>query len=267
MLTKRMIGTIYVMLIVIVVFFATACSAAKDEPMPLTQNNIEKFYKKLESVAKNIDPASGTEMERIVKVYKPAMDKMGYSLDKTIRYMMLNINQIGGNRTTNQFVQIIWPAYTAAVNTPEEALKNGLITQRTSDLITMGKNAGESISDEVYQYIRAAIECQQENNNVVLMPKFLALLARKGLLPSEFSKGNVSFMDTRMLSGPLMDKGRFQGWGTRKWILSPDGSKIDHGIAPEDANLTFIVNIQKVDTIRKYSQLVEEERRSMMKKQ
>lgn len=265
MITTRISRIICFMFLLI--FSASACSAAKDEAMPLTQNNIDKFIKQVNGAAKDIDPASGTDVERLSKIYKLSMDKLGFSLDKTIRNMFLNLNQITGSRSTNQFAQIMWPAYTTVIEKTEASVQAGLITQKTGDLIIMGKKAGEPISDEVFKYISVAMDCQKENNNVCAMPKFIELLARRGLLPQELLKEKVDLIDLRAMTTPLADQGKFREWGTQEWILQSDGKPITRSVQPTSSDLTFIVNVQKVEATRQFSKLLEEERRGMSRKQ
>lgn len=262
MITEKLLQVVCIA--AVMVLSASSCSAAKDETMPLTQNNIEKFAKQLNKAAKDVDPASGTEVYRFVKVYKVSMDKVGYSLDKTLRNLYLNLNQITGNRSTNQFAQLMWPVYTAVVEKTDECVQAGLITQRTGDLITMGKKAGEPISDEAFKYISVAIDCQKENNNVCAMPKFIKLLAGRGLLPQELLREKVDIIDLRVLT-TLTDQGRLREWGTQEWILQPDGKPITRSVQPTSSELTFIVNVQKVEATRQFTKLLEEERRNMTK--
>jgi len=151
MIANQMIRGISFTILTMFVLTASACSTPKDEPMPLTKNTIEKFYKNLEAEAKNVDQAAGTDIDRLLKIYKPAMNKTGYSLEKTLRYLLLNVNQVSSNSATVGFWRAMGPAYMAAVTKPDEALQKGLIDQKMFTLVTLGKEAGESVSDMQYK--------------------------------------------------------------------------------------------------------------------
>ncbi len=267
MVTKKMFVQFgYALCCSAIVLLTAACTSAKDEPMPLTQNNIEKYSKRLASEAKNVDPSAGTAVDKTIKVFKTSMYKMGYSLDKSIRYLMININQISGSPATNQYFHIMAPAYESVIDKPEEALQKGLISQKTFDLITLGKTAGEPISDEQYKYINVAIDCQKGNNNICPMSKFKELLVQRGLLPQDLLKKNVDMIDFRTLTSDFMNKSDLQGWGTRGWVLQANGEKIDHGIFLDQSKFTFIVNTQKIEATKKYGQLLAEEQRALANK-
>lgn len=245
---------------------ASAHSAPKDKPMPLSKNNIDLFYKHLTKEIKKMDPGEGTEIDRLIKVYKVAMTKTGYNLDKTLRYLFLNVNQVSGNPGTIEFWQVMGPAYIAAMTNPDEALKKGLIAQKTFDLVTLSNEAGEMVSDDAYEYIRVAMDCQKDNGNVCPMPKFIELLVKRNLLPPEVLNIVDDESYSSLLTTPLTEKGGFRMWGIREWILRPDGRKIDSGISPEHTRLTFIVNTRKIEAARSYPRVFEEERRSMTSK-
>ena len=72
-------------LLLMAVLASNGCSiGVKDEPMPLSQENIEKFESAADNATKKIDPSTGTTVDKLIKAYKEPMEKeLGYNFDKT----------------------------------------------------------------------------------------------------------------------------------------------------------------------------------------
>ena len=110
----------------VLILFISSCSSVKDEPMPFTQNNLDKYSKLVDASARNIDPSSGTPVDRMIKAYGNPMKDMGYDLDKTFRFYILSLALKEVSSTLVKCSQLFGPISNGLVSYPEESVKKGL---------------------------------------------------------------------------------------------------------------------------------------------
>lgn len=127
-------------LLLMAVLVSNGCSiGVKDEPMPLSQENIEKYASAMDDEAKKIDPSAGTDIDRLIKLYKEPMEKkLGYSFDKTFSFWITNIDEISMSPATIAFKSMMFPALVVIDKNMDEALKKEVISQSTYEMIKKG---------------------------------------------------------------------------------------------------------------------------------
>lgn len=127
-------------LFLMAVLASNGCSiGVKDEPMPLSQENIEKYALAVAEAVKKIDPSAGTAVDKIIKAYKEPMEKkLGYSFDKTFSFWITNQDAISMSPATTAFTSLMLPAAVAISKNMDEALKKGFISQPTYEMIKKG---------------------------------------------------------------------------------------------------------------------------------
>ena len=126
-------------LLLIAVFASNGCSiGVKDEPLPLSQENIEKYASAVEEATKKIDPSAGTAVDRLIKAYKEPMEKkLGYSFDKTLSAYVTNAATFSSMSPEAIALKknIMFPVLLEISVNMDEALKKGLISQPTYEEI------------------------------------------------------------------------------------------------------------------------------------
>ena len=128
----RMLAAIFLVLCV------AACSSVRDEPLPLSRENIEKYTAAVGKGTRKLEPNVGTVMERVVTLYRDPLEKnLGYSFDTTLRYYFVNRASIAADPDAKVFADLITPGAQAILTNADEALSAGIISTRTRDLLAI----------------------------------------------------------------------------------------------------------------------------------
>ena len=78
---------LYFIMIALVISVTGCGIGAKDKPLPMSQENIERLAKELENANRSFIPSPAQDVEELrVETYKMVIEKkLGYSFDKTFR--------------------------------------------------------------------------------------------------------------------------------------------------------------------------------------
>lgn len=249
-------------LFLMAVLASNGCSiGAKDEPMPLSQENIEKYASAVNDAAKKIDMSAGTFVDKMIKAYKEPMEKgLGYNFDKSFRGWLLKLEDM--SPATTLLTNLIAPATIQRIyEDSDEALKKGLISQRTYEIINMKKKLALSVrvNDDLIHYLEWAVECQQSHNNACSLSQFIETLNIDFQFPADTQREELMHL--------LDGQAHFDSWGSSKLVLKPDGSEIDtHSLFLYPTEEKFVVNKEKLELAKKYNQITKEELASVGKK-
>jgi len=237
-----------------------ACTAFKDEPMPLSQENVEKYMALGIEASRKIDPNVGTRIDKVIKLYRiPLEKKIGYSFDKTFRYWLVNRRSISG---TTDFSSFMMPAIQAIQENLDEALRKGLISQRTYNFATAMRNAAHyeyvviGRWDKIEKLLNMILEDQRNNNaKTCTYGRFLKLVLQSDILPQDQLANALAVEKERfptvskfyMLESLLDREVDFRSWGRMGLISNPDGTGINPSGMIEDEsnhNREFVVTNQ-----------------------
>lgn len=254
-----------------------SCGSFKDEPMPLSQDNIKKYAQAVESSGRNTDPNSGSVLDRINKIYKePLEKKMGYSFDKTIRYLFINMNEISANPSTTIFVSIMGPSARVIIENPEDALKSTLISQKTYEILSQLRNfkgnIGQLINNgdwgNIVKLVEVALDCQKANNGVCTAGKFLDASIQGGfILKTEMLLYQDASPEAKVAgyTNYLSNHYHLFDWDRAYLIVTPEGQTLNAKFMFNDLSTPFIVNQKVFDAAKKYATLVQEEKAGVKK--
>lgn len=248
--------------LLLLVLTSVGCTAMKDEALPLSEENLEKYSNLVIEATKKIDPSAGTPIDRAITALKIPMEKkVGYSFDKTLRHFLVKGSSImPTDQTRASYFELMNMAESAIKKSPDEALSKGLITQRTYELIKLEKE-NVFYRKNTAKYVQLALECQSYTGTCIFS-QYVGMLLERGLLPEYIANRKVQSISDENnrnweIVNFLSDECNFDKWGRDGLATKPDGTEINtFKIEPETA---FLINQEKIQASEKYNQLVKEE--------
>lgn len=229
----------------------------QDKPLPMTQDNIKEYAEAVEKELKDIDMMSQDRGTLIVGAYKKAMEKkMRYSFDKTFRNILL---------FHGEYTQLISPAISIIIESPQDALNKGFISQRTFDILDMRKKIPR-LTKEKEEFLGYVVECQNQNQGVC-NPKALLDVLRVHMKETGKLDGVSSSEEMFIIDSSAEMKYDIKTMGSTNLITKPDGTKIDTNglLLSRDATCQFIVNQSQIDMAKQYTAMLAEEEVALSK--
>lgn len=247
--------------IITLVVSVVGCSGGiKDKPLPMSQENIEKFTKELKKATKSIAPSPSQDGdEYMTGIYKMIIEKkLGFSFDKTIRSVMVFPNAAVFLGSITVYVQ----------REPKKALDKGFISQRTFDLLDTGSKVHAPLTKEGEEFLGFVAECQNKNNGVCIDKVLLSVLAAHNALPAARSSDSErEDLKLANISYQLGNKYQLSYMGQNKWITKPDGQDFNTNFlfSQPDSPDQYVVNKSQIDISKRYTNMLEEEKVALSK--
>ncbi len=236
------------------VLLIMGCSdGIKDKPLPMSQENLEKFALELNKAGKSVVfVPSQNRTEQLVGLYKEVLEKnMGYSFDKTFRSVVLFYN-------VGKPWQLMSPVITYIHDDLERALDKGFISQRTFDILSAAKKTNE-LTKENKEFLNFVLECQNKNSGACDSKSLLQVFATHNVLSTE--KRQLENLEDKLAD--LEDKyGLFYMSG---YLMKPNGEKVKpyDVISQRNPNYKFVINKDKVALSQRLSTMLTEERKQL----
>ena len=95
---------------VLVILCVAACTSVKDEPLPLSRENIEKYAAAVGKSSGKLEPNAGSVIEQVDVLYRtPLENLLGYSFDRTLRHYFVHRAGITADPESRVFADLITP--------------------------------------------------------------------------------------------------------------------------------------------------------------
>ena len=248
---------------------AGCSSKAQDKPLPYNQENIEKLTIETKEALKSFSPSMANPQDsadRLIKLSKILIEeKMGYSFDKTIRALLLTTGHEGGIDLRYYNYALLIPGFVPLVSDPKNALEKEYITQRTYDLIEIGKNA-KTLSKKEMELLDLVAECQSKNQGVCYTDSINEMI-RKTLLatnPTLCSNGQRQSERRKQMCIDVSVITKYNPARMGSLFSTPDGQKFNtNSLIDKSRHFKFVINKNQVDLSRRYNKLVAEEKKAL----
>jgi hypothetical protein len=256
-------------LAVIIVVFVLACfmltgCGMKDKPMPFSEKKCNQFVKLLDKETDNLKKnlKSNPNQDRVAEVFKIYKNitekKMGYSLDKTLRQVLLFPEESG------QGLKVMSLAIAALRSNPQKALDMGFISKRTLDAFNIAKAVKyRPINDKENEFLGFVSECQKQNENVCNANALLKVLKSKNIMPEDLFKNNQPG-GSKMAMDVWLGK-EYHVPYLKDYIVNPDGSQGNTNGLMQGSIKEFVVNSKQVELSQQFVKLLKEEKVELSK--
>lgn len=235
------------------------------EPMLWSIDNIEKLAKKLESETKNYVPVPGQDnSKKIISIYKDVVENdMGYSLDKTIRCLIVSMDSedYTGMDQLNLLLTILAPIFLIIDENPQKAFDESLISEKTYELIKLGKGTVK-IDDKNEKFVNYIFKCDIITNKKCSSAKLLNLIienevpdfSMEDYINDHFERNNISLKVKDMFDLYKFD--------SKKILIDPNGKNIDIVIffVKNSAQNFITVDKDLYNRSKEYAILIEKEK-------
>jgi hypothetical protein len=178
----------------IFVFFTGCSSGGSGDAMPITQDNINKYAKKMSVSAKAVSMGD-SNIEKAIQIYKVPLEDMGYDFDATIINTVKVLQKAGYTSLSTTVMKMILPILHIVNENPELVVEKGLVSEDTKDKILM-YNKFHEMKPEVMQALQYVETCQNDNNDICTIKQYVKiLLDSKFLSPHENYEYKTEFLN------------------------------------------------------------------------
>lgn len=250
----------------------TACSSVKDEPLPLSRENIEKYRVAVDRGVRSIAPGSGTVMERVAALYKEPLEKnLGYSFDTTLRWFFVNRAGITADPEARAFADLFTPGAQAVLMNADEALQAGIISTRTRDLLAVlakfrcdhGMLLTSGEWERLSGFLALVSECEKESGASCTAGRLLELAVERDVIPAEEM--------TILARAPKEEKPAFIGqfliaryalsrWEGSRLFIGEDGNEVETASLFDEPDKPITVNERVVYLAEQYAKMAKKEK-------
>jgi len=255
---------------VLLALFTAACSGVKDEPLPLSRENIEKYAAAVSSSARRLEPGSGSVMERVDALYRSPLEKqLGYSFDRTLRHYFVHRAGIAADPESRAFAELIVPGAQAVLVNADEAARAGMISMRTRDLLSLlakfrcdhAQLLSSGEWERMSEFLGLVSECSSLDGGACTAGTLMETALRQGIVGPE-EPGTGSGGDPRPagdIRGALYRKFNLARWDGTGLFIGPDAEEIEASSLLDDPERRFTVNERVVYFADQYTRMVREE--------
>lgn len=185
------LGFIFGLLFII---FTGCSSGGSGDAMPITQDNINEYAKKMSASAKAVS-MSDSNIEKTIQIYKVPLEDMGYDFDATIINTVKVLQNAGYTSLSTTTMKIILPILHIVNENPELVVENGLVSEDTKDKI-LTYNKFHEMKPEVIQALEYVEKCQDSNNDICSIKQYVQILLENNFLsPHENYEYKTEFLN------------------------------------------------------------------------
>jgi hypothetical protein len=254
------------------VLCVAACSSVKDEPLPLSRENIDKYTAAVSKGTRKFEPNAGTVMERVVALYRdPLENNLGYSFDTTLRYYFVNRASLSADPDAKVFADLITPGAHAVLMNADEALIAGIISTRTRDLLAIlskfrcdhGLLLSNGEWDRVAGFLALVSECEKDSGRFCKAGRLIEMAIEREIIPrQEMEVASNADEEERILYVQNFLIGHFSlsRWEGARLLIGSDGREVEIASLFDDPEAEFIVNERVVYLAEQYEKIAKRER-------
>jgi len=252
---------------VVCALLTAACSGVKDEPLPLSRENIEKYAAAVSSSSRGLAPGSGSVMERVDALYRAPLEKqLGYSFDRTLRHYFVHRAGIAADPESRAFDELIVPGAQAVLVNADEAARAGMISMRTRDLLSLlakfrcdhAQLLSSGEWERMSAFLGLVAECLNLDGGACTAGTLADLALRQGIVEPE-EPGSGAGGDPAPVRDALYRKFNLARWDGTGLFVGPDAEEIEASSLLDDPERRFTVNERVVYFADQYTRMVREE--------
>ncbi len=254
----------------VLVLSVSSCSGVKDEPLPLSRENIEKYAAAVGRSAGRLETDAGSVVQRVDTLYRAPLEKnLGYSFDRTLRHYFVHRAGIAADPESRAFAELITPGAQAVLMNADEALKAGMISMRTRDLLSVLSrfrcDHAQMLSggewDRMSGFLALAAECSNLDGGACEAGTLMELALRQGIVERENPGTEPDGTPPSEIDVPdaLSRKFNLARWDGTGLFIGADGEEIDASRLLDDPKRSFTVNERVVYFADQYAKMVREE--------
>lgn len=254
----------------VLVLFVSSCSGVKDEPLPLSRENIEKYAAAVANSARKLETDAGSVVQRVDTLYRTPLERsLGYSFDRTLRHYFVHRAGIVTDPESRTFAELITPGAQAVLMNADEALKAGMISMRTRDLLSVLSkfrcDHAQMVSGGEWErmsgFLALAAACSELDGGACEAGTLVELALRQGVVERESpgTEPEGTLPSATDVPGVLSRKFNLARWDGTGLFIGADGEEIDASRLLDDPKRSFTVNDRVVYFADQYSKMVREE--------
>ncbi|HSD95049.1 MAG TPA: hypothetical protein VLA94_06440 [Syntrophales bacterium] len=256
---------------VLVILCVAACTSVKDEPLPLSRENIEKYAAAVGKSSRKLEPNTGSVIERVDVLYRtPLENLLGYSFDRTLRHYFVHRAGITADPESRVFADLITPGAQAVLMNADEALRAGMISMRTRDLLSVLSkfrcdhalllSSGEW--ERMAGFLTLVADCSKLGGGACSTGTLMEMALQQGVIPQEepLDGSSAGSREPALhVRDALYGKFNLARWDGTGLFIGPDAEEIDASRLLDDPDRQFTVNERVVYFADQYSKMVREE--------
>jgi len=256
-----------ILAVALLALLTAACSGVKDEPLPLSRENIEKYAAAVSSSSRGLAPGSGSVMERVDALYRAPLEKqLGYSFDRTLRHYFVHRAGIAADPESRAFDELIVPGAQAVLVNADEAARAGMISMRTRDLLSLlakfrcdhAQLLSSGEWERMSAFLGLVAECSNLDGGACTAGTLAELALRQGIVEPE-EPGSGAGGDPSPVRDALYRKFNLARWDGTGLFVGPDAEEIEASSLLDDPERRFTVNERVVYFADQYTRMVREE--------
>lgn len=250
-----------------------ACSSVKDEPLPLSRENIEKYAVAVSKGTGKLEPDVGSVIDRVITLYRDPLEKhLGYSFDTTLRYYFIHRASISADPEAKVFSDLIIPGAHAVLMNADEALSAGVISARTRDLLAIlskfrcdhGQLLSSGEWEQMAGFLALVSECEKESGRLCKAGRLIELAVERQIVSK--SEREAALKDTEeeadsYVKNFLMAHFRLSRWEGSGLLIGSDGQEIVLASLFDNPETEFVVNERVVYLAEQYAKMAKKEKR------
>jgi hypothetical protein len=256
---------------VLLILCVAACSSVKDEPLPLSRENIEKYAAAVGKSSRKLEPDAGSVIERVDALYRvPLENRLGYSFDRTLRHYFVHRTGITADPESRVFADLITPGAQAVLMNADEALRAGMISMRTRDMLSVLSKfrcdhallLSNGEWERMAGFLTLVADCSKLGGGACSAGTLMEMALREGIIPQEEPQAESS-TDGREPAHHVRDalcrKFNLAHWDGTGLFIGSNAEEIDASSLLDDPDRQFTVNERVVYFADQYSKMVREE--------
>ncbi len=162
------------------VIFTGCSSGGSGDAMPITQDNINKYAKKMSVSAKAVSMGD-SNIEKAIQIYKVPLEDMGYNFDATIINTIKALQHASYTSLSTTTMQILLPILHIINENPKLVVENNFVSEDTRDKILM-YNKFHEMNPKTIQVLKFVEKCQSENNGLCTIKQYMQILLSSNLI-------------------------------------------------------------------------------------
>jgi len=257
---------------IVLVLCVTACTGVKDEPLPLSRENIEKYATAVGKNSRKIEPNTGTVLERVATLYRdPLENSLGYSFDRTLRHYFVNRAGITADPEAKVFADLITPGAQAILMNADDALRAGIISTKTRDLLAIlakfrcdhGLLLGNGEWERMSGFLGLVSDCEKESAGPCTAGRLVEMAVEREIIPrQEMEIASKAPEEERIgyVRNFLIAHFNLSHWEGARLFIGADGREIEISSLFDDPEAQIITNERVVYLAEQYAKMIKKEK-------
>ena len=158
----------------IFVVFTGCSSGGSGDAMPITQDNINEYVKKISTSAKAVSMGD-SKIKKTIQIYKVPLENMGYNFDATIINTIKVLQNAGYTALSTTTMKIILSILHIVNENPKVVVEDGLVSEYTKNKILM-YNKFHEMSNDTIQALKYVEQCQNDNGGICSIRQYVSIL-------------------------------------------------------------------------------------------